>query len=42
MFLPLKPAILAQVQVETFPINTAFVIHYFSFRTRAVQEKGGF
>ncbi|AES88506.1 hypothetical protein MTR_4g057010 [Medicago truncatula] len=27
-------------QVETFPINTAFHIHNFSFRTGSVQEEG--
>jgi len=29
-------------QVETFPINTAFLIHNFSFRTGAVPEEGDF
>ena len=29
-----KPGILAQVQVETVPINSAFLIHNFSFRTK--------
>jgi hypothetical protein len=34
--------VFAQVQVEIFPINTAFLIHNFSFRTRAFQEEGYF
>jgi len=33
-------ALLAQVQVEIFPVNTALLIHNFSFRTGSVQEEG--
>jgi len=34
-----KPAFLAQNQAETFPINTAFLIHNFSFRTKRFKRK---
>jgi len=34
VFLVEKPGILAQVQVETLPINNVFLIHYFSFRMK--------
>jgi hypothetical protein len=37
---PLKAREFSPSKVETFPINTAFLIHNFSFRTRAVQEEG--
>ena len=41
-FLWVKPGFLAQTQRETLPINTAFLVHNFSFKTGAVQEKGIF
>jgi len=34
-----KPGILAQVQVETLPINTTFLIHNFSYRTKRFKRK---
>jgi len=34
-----KPCFWAQLQVETLPISTTFLIHIFSFRTGSVQEE---
>ena len=36
----LKSAFLAQNQVETFSINTAFLIHYFLVQNEVIQEEG--
>jgi len=35
-----KSAFLAQNQVETFSINTAFLIHYFLVQNEVIQEEG--
>jgi len=37
---PWKTHTFSPSQMETFPINTAFLIHNFSLRTGAVQEEG--
>jgi hypothetical protein len=34
-----KPDFWVELQVETLLINTAFLVHNFSFRTGAVQEE---
>jgi len=39
-FFPLKARDFSPSQEETFPINTIFVIHNFSFRIGVVQEEG--
>ena len=39
VFLPWKTRYFGRKSMETFPINTAFLIHNFSFITRVVQEE---